>query len=824
MASASSTSDIEIWVRDQHRLRCCGKDGKPAFVKTPRDLRTELFDLRPNDKELIRKVIKKINQELYEMSPQQYSKLIVWVKNECRRFPMDDSGQLRDKAAVIAELHKMRPDYHPTRIDQAVKIAQKSGIKACEPSQPREDKIPVPSRAQELATTTAEDPSTNPDLESWVHQQFFDIGFKSKSGFIGYKKLQRKLRVLNPEREDEISSIIQKLRQPGHELSFPAPESVLVTRKLQSTKTTTILSNSNAITKTHSGVTPTQSNIVVTPQRPQSLGSTPSASLTQSICNSNAVTNTKEQPTLSGPMQMKSPSVVPQSRQQGVAARNQGSTVAPKTSTLPSGVKDHSKTENSAKHPQALASDKPSSRLNHQQNLLLVKRSSDDGGYSGREEFSYDIRNAVLVSANIVEETDEKILPQYGLLGSFHPDSCLQLKSPRDDRIFVNTNIPFSAFICGVQGSGKSHTTSCLLENCLIPSLMLGHLQKPLSALVFHFSEFTSRTSHNPSEASFLSMAHCDFPDHPTASHTSVMVPPSNYYNLNQLYTRIPKVDVHPFKLKPHMLDVGTMLVLMTVDQSKDKSLYMAQVTKILRDIATERNGDFDYLDFKRRLSDQNFDRKQRDFLNQRLDLLESFLDLDSSSTDLAFGAGEVTIIDMSCPFVDSNTACVLFKIAMKKYLESSVAGKMIVLDEAHKYMIDTPGATDLNEFLLTVIRQQRHFGARVIVSTQEPTISTQLIGLCAITVIHRFTSPDWFRALKTHISISSSSTEGEKDEKYLFRKIVNLRTGEALIYAPTAVLGKDLTGNPVKATEELLKVSIRKRVTWDGGQSRVCV
>jgi len=139
------------------------------------------------------------------------------------------------------------------------------------------------------------------------------------------------------------------------------------------------------------------------------------------------------------------------------------------------------------------------------------------------------------------------------------------------------------------------------------------------------------------------------------------------------------------------------------------------------------------------------------------------------------------------------------------------------------QYMIDTPGATDLNEFLLTVIRQQRHFGARVIVSTQEPTISTQLIDLCAITVIHRFTSPDWLRALKTHISISSSSTEGE-DEKYLFRKIVNLRTGEALIYAPTAVLGKDPTGKLTKATEELLKVSIRKRVTWDGGQSRVCV
>jgi hypothetical protein len=139
---------------------------------------------------------------------------------------------------------------------------------------------------------------------------------------------------------------------------------------------------------------------------------------------------------------------------------------------LPSGVKEHSKTENSARPPQALASDKSSSRLNHQQNLLLVKRFTDDGGYSGREEFSYDIRNAVLVSANIVEETDEKILPQYGLLGSFHPDGCPQLKDPGDDRIFVNTNIPFSAFICGVQGSGKSHTTSCLLGETYLELLL----------------------------------------------------------------------------------------------------------------------------------------------------------------------------------------------------------------------------------------------------------------------------------------------------------------------------------------------------------------
>lgn len=337
-------------------------------------------------------------------------------------------------------------------------------------------------------------------------------------------------------------------------------------------------------------------------------------------------------------------------------------------------------------------------------------------------------------------------------------------------------------------------------------------------------------------------MAHNDFANHPTASAVTIVVSPSNYHSLTQLYTQIPKVKVRPFKLRPQTLDVGTMLMLMAFDQSQKTPLYMAQVTKILRDMATERADGFDYLDFKKRLREQKFDRVQTDFLNQRLDLLESFLDLDGSSFEPLFESGEITIVDLSCPFVDSNTACVLFKIAMRTYLGSDTAGKVIVLDEAHKvrpkclwnlrftsankpqYMIDTPAAKDLNEFLLTVIRQQRHFGARVIISTQEPTISPQLIDLCAITVIHRFTSPDWFNTLKKHISISSNGSDTESDNKELFRKILNLRTGQALVFAPTAVLGKYDTGEWIKATEKLLKVSVRKRVTWDGGHSVVCV
>lgn len=77
----------------------------------------------------------------------------------------------------------------------------------------------------------------------------------------------------------------------------------------------------------------------------------------------------------------------------------------------------------------------------------------------------------------------------------------------KDPRVFFNTTTPSSTFICGSQGSGKSHTLSCLLENCLIPSIA-SKLPKPLNAMVFHYDTFISDDSGSPCEAAFLASKH----------------------------------------------------------------------------------------------------------------------------------------------------------------------------------------------------------------------------------------------------------------------------------------------------------------------------
>ena len=132
--------------------------------------------------------------------------------------------------------------------------------------------------------------------------------------------------------------------------------------------------------------------------------------------------------------------------------------------------------------------------------------------------------------------------------------------------------------------------------------------------------------------------------------------------------------------------------------------------------------------------------------------------------------------------------------------------------------MLPNPGAKALNETLLTTIRLQRHYGARIIVSTQEPTLLTDLIALCSVTFIHRFSSPEWFAAIKRHIPVNA------EEHHMIIRTIESLKTGSALVYSPNAILGSRDDGTLIKGTGRLLKLSVRKRVTSDGGQSVLAV
>lgn len=111
------------------------------------------------------------------------------------------------------------------------------------------------------------------------------------------------------------------------------------------------------------------------------------------------------------------------------------------------------------------------------------------------------------VFAHGVLKSHPDAFTQYGFLAGDTTilDDQYQDQSSRklDPRLYFNIAAPSSVFICGSQGSGKSHSLSCLLENCLVKS-DVNKLEHPLAGLVFHYDTFTSDTKGIPCEAAHL--------------------------------------------------------------------------------------------------------------------------------------------------------------------------------------------------------------------------------------------------------------------------------------------------------------------------------
>lgn len=213
--------------------------------------------------------------------------------------------------------------------------------------------------------------------------------------------------------------------------------------------------------------------------------------------------------------------------------------------------------------------------------------------------FSAEVLRKVLEASREPDAQTEDLLPQYGLLAKVlntfnskedektnetedqnqaaREEALEQLAlnepesiyGPEDNRLFVNMNTPWSAFICGSQGSGKSHTLSCMLEAALLRR-QPGELQKRLSAMVFHYDKFSSQIC----EAAYLSSK--EIP-------VKVLVAPSNYKTMKKAYENMPgfpqnaeKPIVKPLVLFEQQLNLKRMMTLMAAEEKDGKPpLYM---------------------------------------------------------------------------------------------------------------------------------------------------------------------------------------------------------------------------------------------------------
>ncbi|CAG8006465.1 unnamed protein product [Penicillium salamii] len=317
------------------------------------------------------------------------------------------------------------------------------------------------------------------------------------------------------------------------------------------------------------------------------------------------------------------------------------------------------------------------------------------------------------------------------------------------------------------------------------------------------------------------------------------------------------------------------MLDLMAVDRDNGAvPLYVHTVQRILREmrlLQQSAGSQFDYQEFKSRVLGSGLLPGQLEPLKQRLDTLESFMAPEQAGGEYRLKAkskkrnrgsswipkgSQLTIVDLSCPCISPNTACSLFNVCFGIFMEQETnIGRIVALDEAHKvqsttniailltlicsqYMKDSVEAQGFTDTLLSTVRLQRHLGARILVSTQEPTISSDLLSLCSVAIVHRFSSPAWAHALQAHVAaaaLSLQSTKGNQanheegslgssTKPSIFHRIVHLQVGEALLFSPSAMVSvtSEAAGSQgmIRLGSGHVTIKVRGRLTEDGGKS----
>jgi len=167
-----------------------------------------------------------------------------------------------------------------------------------------------------------------------------------------------------------------------------------------------------------------------------------------------------------------------------------------------------------------------------------------------------------------------------------------------------------------------------------------------------------------------------------------------------------------------------------------------------------------------------------KELAQMRLAFAEEYIDDSRRLTDV-IRPGRLVIVDIRDEFIEKDEALGLFVVLLQIFSEATYQGKtfnkLVVFDEAHKY-IESP---DLVSGLIEVVREMRHKGTSIMVASQDPpSVPVSLIELSSQIILHRCNSPAWLK----HIQKANSSLNSLTPEK-----MSHLGSGEAYVWSAKA-------------------------------------
>lgn len=174
--------------------------------------------------------------------------------------------------------------------------------------------------------------------------------------------------------------------------------------------------------------------------------------------------------------------------------------------------------------------------------------------------------------------------------------------------------------------------------------------------------------------------------------------------------------------------------------------------------------------------------------------------------------SGSLIIADLTDPMLSADEANGIFQVLLEQFRIKSLkpgVGKVVVFDEAHKYLSSQGGTgkDELSQAIVNTVRLMRHEGIRVLISTQSPlALPSELLELVSVTIAHHFQSRDWFSYLSTKIPLP----------EFGFDFIKRLKVGEGVVIST-----KIECNNSSLQEGVFVKLRIRPRMTVDYGSSK---
>ena len=384
--------------------------------------------------------------------------------------------------------------------------------------------------------------------------------------------------------------------------------------------------------------------------------------------------------------------------------------------------------------------------------------------------------------------------PQYGLLAELS-----------GKKIALDLNQTHTISLFGVQGGGKSYTLGTIIEMASMSLEHINVLPSPLATLIFHYSptqdyapEFTSMINPNSVDEEIRILRE-RYNANPEALKNVLILTPRN--KVGERQAEYPDIEVKPIAFSASELKAAHWKFLMGAVGTQ--RMYIRQINKIMREI----RGDLTMDALRAGIDSSRLSSNSKALAQTRLEFAKEYID-DSQCLQGLIYPGRLIIVDLRDEYIEKAEALGLFVVMLQIFSEATFQGstynKLVVFDEAHKYIENG----DLVSELIEVVREMRHKGTSILVASQEPSsVPVPLIELSSQIIMHKFNSPAWLK----HIQKANAALR-----ELTADNMSNLGAGEAFVWSSKA--------SDDSFTRGAVKIKCRPRITQHGGSTKTAV